>query len=138
MRQFSAVLLALLTLAACASPTASTVPAGSDVRLRPGERVAVEGTDVAVRFDGVAQDSRCPADAICVTLGDAEAVFTVTQAGRPNVPLTLHTAPGEGQRAAAFGFLLTLTHLDPYPYAGRPTAPQDYRASLRIDPIAGS
>ena len=59
---FSAALPALLTLAACAtSPTASSVPAGGDVLLRPGESVTVEGTGFAVRFDAVANDSRCPA-----------------------------------------------------------------------------
>jgi hypothetical protein len=138
MRRFSAVLPALVTLAACAStPTASSVPAGSDFLLRAGESATVEGTDFSVRFDMVANDSRCPADAVCVWQGDAEAIFTVTQGSRPSVPLTLHTRPGEGQRAVVGDFMLTLTHLDPYPYSGRQTSPQDYRASLRLDRIAG-
>ena len=139
MRRFPVVLPALLTLAGCASsPTASSVPAGSDVLLRPGESVTVEGTAFAVRFDAVANDSRCPADAVCVTLGDAQAVFTVTERGRPSVPLTLHTEPGEGQRAAVGALTLTLTHLDPYPYTGRPVSPADYRASLRLEHTPGS
>jgi hypothetical protein len=138
MRRFSAALPALLTLAACAtSPTASSVPAGSDVLLRPGESVSVEATAFSVRFDAVAKDSRCPADAVCVTLGDAEAVFTVTESGRPSVPLTLHTEPGEGQRAAVGALNLTLTHLDPYPYSGRPVSPRDYRAWLRVEHTPG-
>ena len=139
MRRFAAVLPALLTLAGCASsPTASSVPAGSDVLLRPGESVAVEGTGFAVRFDAVANDSRCPADAVCVTLGDAEAIFTVTESGRPSVPLTLHTAPGEGQRTSVGSLRLTLTHLDPYPYSDRPVSAGDYRASLRVELTPGS
>ena len=87
--------------------------------------MTVEGTGFAVRFDAVANDSRCPADAVCVTLGDAEAVFTVTTGGRPSVPLTLHTAPGEGQRASVGSLRLTLTHLDPYPYSDRPVSAGD-------------
>lgn len=96
------------------------------------------GTGFAVRFDTVANDSRCPGDAVCVTLGDAEAVVTVTQDGRPSVPLTLHTAPGEGQRASVGALTLSLTHLDPYPYSGRPVSPKDYRASLRVEHTPGS
>lgn len=139
MRRLSAASFALLTLAACASnPTSSSVPEGSDVLLRPGESVTVEGTDLAVRFDAVAQDSRCPADALCVTLGDAEALFTVTQASRPSVQLTLHTEPGDGRRAIIGSLTLTLTHLDPYPYSGRPIAPQGYRASIRVERTPGT
>ena len=139
MRRFFAALPALLTLAACAdTPTGTPVPTGSEFLLGAGESAAIEGTDFAVRFDLVAKDSRCPADAICVTLGDAEAIFTVTQARRPSQQLSLHTRPGEGQRAIVGDFMLTLTHLDPYPYAGRQTSPYDYRASLRVDRIDGS
>ena len=134
MCRFSTVLPALLTVAACAdNPAAPTVPAGREFQLRAGETVAVEGTDLVVRFEQVASDSRCPADAICVTLGDAEAVFTVTGLGRPASRVTLHTGPAEAQRATVGDFTLTLTQLDPYPYSGRAISPSDYRASLRVD-----
>jgi len=139
MRRFPAVLPALLALVACAdTPTGSSVPSGNEFLLHAGESVTVEGTDLGVRFDVVAKDSRCPADAICVTLGDAEAIFTVTQGRRSSVQLTLHTEPGESRRATAFDFTLTLIHLDPYPYTGRQTSPYDYRATLRVDHLAGS
>ncbi|HKZ32160.1 MAG TPA: hypothetical protein VJ648_07360 [Vicinamibacteria bacterium] len=78
MRRFLAALPALLSLAACAeNPAGTPVPTGREFLLHAGESVAVEGTDFSVRFDVVASDSRCPADALCVTLGDAEAIFTV-------------------------------------------------------------
>jgi hypothetical protein len=134
MRRFSAVLPALLTLAACAeNPATPTVPTGREFQLRAGETVVVEGADFAVRFEQVASDSRCPADAICVTLGDAEAVFTVTRLGRPASRVALRTGPAEAQRSTVGDFTLTLTQLDPYPYSGRPISPSDYRASLRVD-----
>jgi hypothetical protein len=138
MRRFSAALPALLTLTACGvTPTATTVPAGSDFRLRAGESVTVEDTEHSVRFEVVASDSRCPADAVCVTLGDAEAIFSVAEAGRPGVQLTLHTQPGDGRQATAAGLTLTLIHLDPYPYSGRPIAAHDYQAWLRVERTPG-
>ena len=99
-RRFLALFLPLsLTLAACASnPTGTEVASGSEFLLRPGESATVEDAGLAVRFDVVASDSRCPADAVCIQLGSAEAVFTVSEAGRPGTSLTLQTSPRDGQR----------------------------------------
>jgi hypothetical protein len=128
-----------IALAACAeNPTGASVDTGSEFQLRAGESVAVEGADLGLRFDLVASDSRCPADAVCITLGDAEAVFTAAEAGRAPTSLTLHTATRDGQRATVGAWTLTLIRLDPYPSSGRPISPGDYRASLRVDPSAGS
>jgi len=138
-RRLWVALPALLTLAACAeNPVGASVPTGREFLLHAGEAVAVEGTDSSVRFEVVASDSRCPADALCVTLGDAEAIFTVAQGGDPGVQLTLHTRPGEGQRATVRDLTLILTHLDPYPYSGRAVSPEEYRASVRVDRAAGN
>ena len=126
--------LALL-LAGCAdSPAGPSVPAGREFQVRPGESVVLEGTDLALRFDRVASDSRCPADVLCVTQGDAVAVVSVTREGRPATGLLLHTEPGEGQRVTIDEWILTLSSLDPYPHLSRPIAPSDYRATLRVDP----
>ena len=139
MGRSSIALFALAALAACGdNPAGPTVPTGQEFQLRPGKSVAVEGTGLSLRFDLVASDSRCPANAICVTLGDAEAIFTISEAARPATSVTLHTRPGEGQRATVSGWSLTLTRLDPHPYAGTRISPDDYRASLRVDPATGS
>jgi hypothetical protein len=130
-------LTALLALACAENPAASSVAAGSQFLLRTGEKATLEDSGLSVRFDAVANDSRCPADAVCVTLGDAAAVFSAGEAGRPAASLTLHTAPGEGRSAVVGGFVLTLTRLDPYPYAGRPIRQSEYQAWLRVDRAAG-
>jgi hypothetical protein len=130
--------LVLTTAVACAAsnPASSSVPAGREFQVRPGESVAVQGTDLALRFERVAQDSRCPADAVCVTLGDAVSVFSVTRGGQPADSLSLHTEPGAGQQGTIGDWTLSLTRLEPYPYASRPIEPSDYRATLRVDRAA--
>jgi hypothetical protein len=128
----------LVALAACDNPAGPSVSEGEEFRLAAGEIAAVEGVALVVRFDVVASDSRCPADALCVTQGDAEAVFTVTEAGRGAASVTLHTQPGDAQRATFGDWTLTLTRLDPYPYSARPIAPRDYRVSLRADRSPGA
>jgi hypothetical protein len=129
---------ALLALAACVqNPAASSVATGSEFLLRAGETASVAETSLAVRFDLVAADSRCPADAVCVTLGDAAAVFSANEGGRPTASLTLHTAPGEGRSAVVGDWRLTLTRLDPYPSSSRPIQASDYQAWLRVDRVSG-
>jgi len=135
----AAALPALLLLAECAeNPAAPSVLAGQEFQLRPGESVALKGSDLSVRLDAVASDSRCPADALCVTLGDAQAILTVARVSLPATSLTLHTAPDQARRASFGDWSLTLTRLDPYPYAGVRIAPRDYRATLRVDRAPGS
>jgi hypothetical protein len=125
----------LLTAAGCAAdnPSSPSVPAGREFQVGAGESVSVQGADLGLRFSHVPQDSRCPADAICVWMGDAEAVFTVARSGRPVEAVSLHTEPGRGQQAVVGDWTLRLSRLDPYPYAGRPIVASDYRATLRVD-----
>ena len=138
MRRFAAALPALL-LAACAeNPAGPSVLAGQEFQLRTGESVGLQGTDLRVQFEAVASDSRCPADAVCVTLGDAEAILTVARASGPATSLTLHTAPDKARSANVGEWALALSRLDPYPYAGVHIAPREYRATLRADRVPGS
>ena len=130
-------LLLTLALSACASnPTTTEVASGSEFLLRAGQTATVEGAQLDIRFDVVASDSRCPADVVCIQLGAAEAVFTMTEAGRPATSLTLRTSPRDGQRATVGPWTLTLVRLDPYPYTSRPIDASDYLAFLRVDPAS--
>ena len=139
MRRFQAVWPTLVALCACAStPTAPSVSPGSDFLLRSGESVTVAGTGFGLRFDSVANDSRCPADVVCVTEGNAEARFSVTQAGQPNVQITLHTESSRGGSATVDSLTLRLTRLEPYPYSSRSIPPGEYRAWLRVERAASN
>ena len=37
--------------------------------MTPGQRTSVDGTNLTLQFTGVSSDSRCPADALCITAG---------------------------------------------------------------------
>ena len=71
-------LLALvLSLAACDSggPADAEVSLTDEARLGVGETAVVDG--VAVRFDDVVEDSRCPDTAVCVWPGWAIVALTI-------------------------------------------------------------
>jgi len=136
MRRFWASAGALSVLVSCAS--SPTVPSGDPVaefELAAGESAAVSGTGLTVRFDRVVSDSRCPANALCITAGDAEIAVSVRRAGRPATGLSLRTLEG-GNRVALGDWLLSFTQLSPYPFTDSPIAPGEYRATFRVDPVA--
>jgi len=134
-RLFLASSVSCLLVSCSESPTRPTVEPVSEFVLAPGDSAAVSGTGLAVRFERVVNDSRCPADALCVTAGDAEIALTVRRTGRPADGLSLHT--GESRSRAEIGdWVLSLTGLAPYPFSDRTISPGDYRATLRVDPVA--
>jgi hypothetical protein len=135
------VLVGCLLTAACGgnsgggaptSPTTGDIKVDISMTVVPGQRVTVDGTTLTVQFIGVASDSRCPADALCVTQGDAVAVFEASVAASAGARLELGTS--NSRRTAEVGtYSVELRGLDPYPFASLPPIqPSDYRATLRV------
>lgn len=80
MRISSLVLLLVLSLAACDSADTSSYPSDSrtgETSIALGQTATLDG--LAVTFDEVVTDSRCPSDVECVWEG--EAIVTVAVSG---------------------------------------------------------
>jgi hypothetical protein len=107
-------------------PRAVELPA--TVTLAPGERVIARGPDLAVRFAGVSEDSRCPEGVTCVWAGRAVVQVEVGDGEAPTVPLEVG-----GEPRVVRGLALAAEALDPYPRADAATRPEDYRLRLRIE-----
>ena len=130
--RLATVLFCLLAVTGCdESPTGPTVSLDARFTLAPGETASVTGPGVRLRFEGVTGDSRCPADAVCITGGDA-IVKVVASGDNGSLTLDLHT--GDSSRAAVtYGNIrVTLVELSPYPFSSRTIAPGDYRATLVV------
>ena len=128
-------LAAALTLGASCdteAPSSPGAPSTRDVVLAPGESFFLQ--DLAVKFDGVSADSRCPLGVTCIWEGDAVVELVATDPPSPGQALELHTA-GQFPREATHGrYLIRLVALSPQPREGQPVAAQDYRATLRVTP----
>jgi hypothetical protein len=136
MRLSSLAVLASCLLVSCSSsPSGPTVEPLSEFVLAPGESASLSSAGLTVRFDRVVNDSRCPANALCITGGEAEVALTVGRAGRPGDSLALRTAETRN-RAEVGDWVLSLIQLAPYPFSSDPIAAGDYRATLRLDPVA--
>ena len=78
---------------------------------------------------GVADDLRCPADAICITGGNA-IVHVAVVSGGTEAGYELHTGTMLPVRHG--DVTIALVDLQPYPFSAWPIDPGDYRATLRI------
>lgn len=121
----------MIAALAAACSDGPTVPSAIDWQqtLGPGQVASVTGTGVSLRFDRVANDSRCPGDAICIQGGDAIVVISVLEAAGA-VSYDLHT--GSERPARHEDMTINLVSLDPYPFSSLPFDPADYRATLRV------
>ena len=125
-----AVFVAALAVA-CATAPPPAQGAGADVlTLAPGQAAAVDAGALRVRFDGVQNDSRCPADVACIQAGDAVVGITLIAADRSQQRYELHTT---GATAVVHtGLTIALETLDPRPVSSRSIRPADYRLTLRV------
>jgi len=123
----------LLVMTGCdeKSPTGPSVSFNQQVTLAPGQTASVDGTDVRLQFVAVSGDSRCPADALCITGGDA-LVQVRASGGNTATDYQLHTG-NSALASATFGAVrFSLVQLQPYPFSSRTIAPGEYRATLEV------
>ena len=139
--------LALLLSSACAStsipvpaPTPAATPApspaaaSSELLLAPGQTRAVAGLEIT--FEGVAEDSRCPAGVQCIWEGDAKVLLAVHAPGATPARVELHTSHRFAREAEHAGRRLTLVSVTPVPARDRPVAAKDYRVTLSVSSVA--
>lgn len=133
MTSFRAIGLAALLLSASAcshAPTGPSAPLGSPFRVGVGQSVKVESAGFELGFDQVLEDSRCPADAICVWPGTARLKAWLRVSGEPRREVELKTFP----RAplALDGYTVEVQALEPFPYSNVRIDPRGYVATLII------
>jgi hypothetical protein len=127
----AAVLICLLCVTGCdeKSPAGPTVPLNERFTLAPGQVAVIDDADLRVQFVRVTDDSRCPADAICIQGGDA-LVQVLASDGDDSTTLGLHTGDSSQASAVYRGVRITLVELQPYPFSSRTIEPEEYRATL--------
>ena len=107
-----------------------TLPEGTDVRLVVGQSTQVNDL-LVLTFSGVPQDSRCPADAMCVWAGNAEVQLSASLGRGVAIPFTLNTTLPP--RDTVFGpYRIALVDLSPVPLSGGPIGLDEYLVTLRV------
>lgn len=121
-------LLLIFVLSACAPAASQALPETLELNL--GDETVVD--DLTVRFNAVIEDSRCPADAICIQAGQAVISVFVSANGQEAL-LELTNVPDGGEAVEFQGYRLSLEDLQPYPLASQPTNPEAYEASILVE-----
>lgn len=124
---FLCTVLAAVSIAACSSsPTAPADPA--TVTMAPGQATQVGA--LSVRFVGVTIDTRCPANALCIQVGDAYVKLETSVLGGRR-EFELQELNPTNRSTTHGGYSIELIEVAPYPF-GSPIAPGDYRVTLKI------
>jgi hypothetical protein len=103
---------ALPLLAACSSIAGPGhgVALGQSFELRPGQQVQVADAGT-LRYDALANDSRCRPDVQCIWAGDATLAFVWTTRSGAGERFTVRTQPADGARHALGDLTLQLLSL---------------------------
>jgi hypothetical protein len=124
-------LVALLVGAACShTPTTPSAPLGTPFKVGVGQSVRVESAGLELGFDQVLEDSRCPADAICVWAGTARLKAWLRAGDAARREIELKTFPP--QPLAIDGFSVEVQALEPFPYSNVRIDPRGYVATLIV------
>ena len=122
---------ALAIATACSSPpaaapgsTGASPDAGTDVRaslddtlhIQLGRSASVDGGRLVLTFVSRGADSRCPANVVCVWMGDA-LVRIAARIGSTSLERELHTGL-EPHSLNVNGYVVTVVGLLPYPGTG--------------------
>jgi hypothetical protein len=124
--------IAALTLSSV-SANQNPTRVGEEFSVKVGQQAKLDGADLALKFVGVTQDSRCPSNVNCVWAGNAEVSLEVVH-GKCTSLLTLntHTKSPASDEEKVGGFRIKLVKLAPYPHTERKISPSDYIATFLV------
>jgi hypothetical protein len=126
------VVAAIVAAGCFTSPTGPDAVVGKPFELKVGA-VSELPDGARMRFERVADDSRCPMDVMCVWAGDATLAITLTPSKGSAESRELHTQPS-GSQISYSNYTIKLTALVPYPRSTQPIGPGDYVATLVLNP----
>lgn len=154
----AALIATTLTIAACATapaatptqqptptatPVATPTPWDQDPRqqaaigvpfsLKIGESAEVDGGRLLIHLSVVGNDSRCPADVVCIHAGSVIATIEMAseKAGSTRADIDFKSSPTSTTHGS---YEIVVTDVQPYPMAaGTPIAAGDYIVSMVVE-----
>lgn len=124
------LLLTTMTLS-CASTSDVTASLGQEFTLPVGQKVAIEGQELTIKFVEVISDSRCPAGVECVWAGEAQCALRFTYVGSP-ADMVIVQPGGDGTASDYFIMYKVVFKLEPYPQEGHQIAASDYKLVMTV------
>jgi hypothetical protein len=124
-----------------AAPSCGAGPGDVQARLNEefslsmGQSALITGENLAIRFEEVTEDSRCPREVTCIWAGRVTCMVEITHAGSSyRMALTELGLSDEYSRESYEGYELAF-HVTPYPEAGKKITRDTYRLHLIISRV---
>ncbi|HET8864710.1 MAG TPA: hypothetical protein VFM80_03360 [Gracilimonas sp.] len=99
---------------------------GETFKIKYGESLVFQDEQISVRFDELAEDSRCPDDVACVWAGNARIIIQLNDL---EADLNTYSDPKEANISQ---YNVKLLSLSPYPKAEENINKEDYTAELLV------
>lgn len=127
------VLLPFSTVGQAFSAPITTAVLGEQFQLKLNQTVSIESENIMVRFVKVVEDSRCPADVVCVWEGQVKILVDVNRDQDHTNSFNLTSRAGESFNIEVFdGYSMSLLKVEPYPESSKTIEPSEYIATLTV------
>jgi hypothetical protein len=104
---------------------------GQEFELKINQEAAIEGEGLAVVFESVLEDSRCPEGVDCIWSGNAKIRIRSSKQKHAPAPIELNTNVGP-KSSSYLDYEIKLVALKPRPKADKPVQSNEYKAALII------
>ena len=113
------------------SRKAEVIRLGQEFELKINQEAAIEGEGLAVVFESVLEDSRCPEGVDCIWSGNAKIRIRSSKQKHAPAPIELNTNVGP-KSSSYLDYEVKLVALKPRPKADKPVQSNEYKATLII------
>jgi hypothetical protein len=104
---------------------------GQEFELKINQDAMIEGEGLAVVFESVLEDSRCPEGVDCIWSGNAKIKLRSSKQKQTPMTIELNTDV-ESKSSSYLNYEIRLIALKPRPKADRPVQQDEYRATLVV------
>jgi len=104
---------------------------GQEFELKINQEAAIEGEGLAVVFESVVEDSRCPEGVDCIWSGNAKIRIRSSKQKHAPAPIELNTNV-EPKSSSYLDYEIKLVALKPRPKADKPVQSNEFKATLII------
>ena len=130
------LLISMLGVGMCGQPRPFDpridVPLDEPFPLRVEQSADITGTPLRLHFVAVTEDSRCPADVVCVWAGNARVQLRAERGGDGDSEEVRLNTGLHPRSASVFGYAITLEEVAPGRRTDTPLPAGDYVATLRV------
>ena len=102
---------------------------GEEFDISFGQQIAIQNTELKLKFKSVLEDSRCPEGFLCFWEGNAKILLDVNQ-----TEIALNTLL-DPRQVFYEGYTITLRSLSPLPKSGVRVEPEEYVAQIVVDKV---